>query len=243
MWGIYRREINSFFHTPLGYTLLGTFAVLNGLLLWVFPSNFNILEAGFGDINLFFELNPWLFIFLIPALGMKSFSEEIKLGTLALLLSKPIGNTSIILGKYFALLTLVIISLGFSLIYLLLLRNNLMPLHVIDYGVYIGSLTGLFLLAMAFAAISLWASTLIDSSFSAFLIAVFICLFNFYGWQQVAFFFDDFAVYNFIKSISLQYHYGELSKGIIRMSNVFYTLGLASFFLYWTNLNLKKRAQ
>ena len=103
MWPIYQRELQSFFYTPLGYVLLATFLLLNGLLLWIFPSNWNVLDAGFGDINLFFELNPWLFIFLLPALGMKSFSEEIKAGTIELLLTKPIGISTLIAGKFLAL--------------------------------------------------------------------------------------------------------------------------------------------
>ena len=181
MWTIFKREFASMFYSPLGYSLLGSFLLFNGLLLWVFPSAWNILDTGFGDLNLFFELNPWLLIFLLPALGMKSFSEEIKLGTLELLLTKPLAKIELILGKFFAIMFLLLLGLSVSLLYLYLISNVLLPNQHIDYGVYIGSLVGLILLSMALAAISLWASTLVDSPFSSFLIAVFVSVFHFYG--------------------------------------------------------------
>ena len=243
MWPIYQREIQSFFYTPLGYVLLATFLLLNGLLLWIFPSSWNVLEAGFGDINLFFELNPWLFIFLLPALGMKSFSEEIKAGTMELLLTKPIGITTLIAGKFLALLSILLIALSVSFFYFLQLENLLLENNALDWGVYYGSFLGLFLLASSLAAISLWASTLVESAFSAFLIAVFISIFHFYGWNQIADLFPNFDLYTAFKSIGLQYHYGELNKGIIRLSNVVYLILQTFFFLYWTMLNIKNKCQ
>ena len=243
MWSIYKRELQSFFYTPLGYVLFATFLLLNGLLLWIFPSSWNILDAGFGDINLFFELNPWLFIFLLPALGMKSFSEEIKAGTLELLLTKPISITSLIAGKFLALITLLFIALSVSLFYFFQLEGILLENNSLDWGVYLGSLLGLSLLAASLAAISLWASTLVESAFSAFMIAVFISIFHFYGWNQVADLFSDYSTYIALKSIGLQYHYGELNKGIIRLSNVCYLILQSLFFLYWTGINIKNRCQ
>lgn len=243
MWPIYQREIQSFFYTPLGYVLLATFLLLNGLLLWIFPSSWNVLEAGFGDINLFFELNPWLFIFLLPALGMKSFSEEIKAGTIELLLTKPIRVSSIIAGKFLALMTILLIALSVSFFYFFQLEGLLLENNVLDWGVYSGSFLGLYLLAAALAAISLWASTFVESAFSAFLIAVFVSIFHFYGWNQFADLFTDFNTYTVLKSIGLQYHYGELNKGIIRLSNVIYLLLQTLFFLYWTMLNIKNKCQ
>ena len=243
MWAIYQRELQSFFYTPMGYVLLATFLLLNGLLLWVFPSSWNLLDAGFGDINLFFEFNPWLFIFLLPALGMKSFSEEIKAGTIELLLTKPIGIPTLIAGKFLALMSVLLIALSVSFFYILQLDYFLLENNVLDWGVYYGSFLGLFLLASSLAAISLWASTLVESAFSAFLIAVFINIFHFYGWNQIANLFTNFDLYTSLKSIGLQYHYGELNKGIIRLANVVYLLLQTLFFLYWSMLNIKNKCQ
>lgn len=243
MWSIYKRELQSFFYTPLGYVLLATFLLLNSLLLWIFPSIWNILEAGFGDINLFFELNPWLFVFLLPALGMKSFSDEIKSGTLELLLTKPIGIGQLIAGKFMALMTILFIALSVSLFYLFQLDALVMDNNSLDWGVFYGSFIGLYLLAASLAAISLWASTLVESAFSAFLIAVFVSIFHFYGWSQLANLSSDFNTYTLLKSIGLQYHYSELNKGIIRLSDVFYLILQSFFFLYWTLINIKNRCQ
>lgn len=243
MWSIYQRELQSFFYTPLGYVLLATFLLLNGLLLWIFSSNWNVLDAGFGDINLFFELNPWLFIFLLPALGMKSFSEEFKVGTIELLLTKPIGIPSLIAGKFLALMSILLIALSVSFFYFLQLNHLLLENNTLDWGVFYGSFLGLFFLVKTLAAISLWASTMVESAFSAFLIALFISIFHFYGWNQIADLLTNFDLYTLLKNIGLQYHYGELNKGVIRLSNVIYLVLQTLFFLFWTMLNIKYKCQ
>lgn len=243
MWSIYQRELQSFFYTPLGYVLLATFLLLNGLLLWIFSSKWNVLDAGFGDINLFFELNPWLFIFLLPALGMKSFSEEFKSGTIELLLTKPIGIPSLIAGKFLALMSILLIALSVSFFYFLQLNHLLLKNNTLDWGVFYGSFLGLFFLVKTLTAISLWASTMVESAFSAFLIALFISIFHFYGWNQIADLLTNFDLYTHLKSIGLQYHYGELNKGIIRLSNVIYLVLQTLFFLFWTMLNIKNKCQ
>ena len=243
MWSIFKRELQGFFFTPLGYTLWGTFLLINGLLLWIFPSNFNILDAGFGDVNLFFELNPWLLIVLLPAMGMKSFSEEIKLGTLELLLTKPLSTVQLIVAKFTALAVLILISLSVALLYFGLIGNLLQVDDVLDWGIFWGSFTGLFFFALVLAAISLWASTLVESAFSAFLIAVFVSLFQYYGWGQLAALFNDYTTYHFFKSIGLQFHYSELNKGVIRLSNIVYLALQSGFFLWWTHLNLNQKSQ
>ena len=243
MWPIYQRELQSFFYSPLGYVILATFLLLNGLLLWIFPSSWNVLETGFGDINLFFELNPWLFIFLFPALGMKSFSEEFKAGTIELLLTKPIGILTLIAGKFLALMSILLIALSVSFFYFLQLDHLLLENNSLDWGVFYGSFLGLFLLASSIASISIWASTLVESAFSAFLIALFISIFHFYGWNQISDLFTNFDLHTLLKSIGLQYHYGELNKGIIRLSNVIYLLLQTLFFIFWTMLNIKNKCQ
>jgi len=243
MWSIFKRELQAFFYTPLGYTLWGTFLLINGLLLWIFPSNFNILDAGFGDVNLFFELNPWLLIVLLPAMGMKSFSEEIKLGTLELLLTKPLSTFQLVVAKFAALAVLILISLSVALLYFVLIGDLLQVDDVLDWGVFWGSFTGLFFYALVLAAISLWASTLVESAFSAFLIAVFVSLFQYYGWGQLAALFNNYTTYHFFKSIGLQFHYSELNKGVIRLSNIVYLALQSGFFLWWTHLNLNQKSQ
>lgn len=238
MWPIYQHELQRFFYTSLGYLLLFLFFIANGLILWIFDSQWNIFSASYGDLNLFFELNPWLLIIFVPAMGMKSFSEEQKRGTLEILLTKPFSQISLLLGKYFAQLTLLLLALLSAFIYLFLIDQMLVDDNRIDWGIFMGSFLGLFLLLTTFCAISLWASTLVDNPISAFLIAFFVSVFHFYGWNQLAFVFSDFNSYYFFKNIALQTHYSELNKGIIRLSNMFYLIGQSLFFLYWSSLNL-----
>ena len=132
MWSIWKNELYSFFASPLGNALIGTFFVLNGLFLWFFDTSFNLINAGFGDVSLFFELNPWLLLLFIPALGMNVFSEEIRTGTLELLYTKPLALSSIVLGKFFALLSLLTLSLLVGVFYLTLLETALYQDHQLD---------------------------------------------------------------------------------------------------------------
>ena len=238
MWTIYQHELQRFFYTSLGYLLLTLFFIVNGLILWVFDSQWNIFSASYGDLNLFFELNPWLLIVFVPAMGMKSFSEEQKRGALEILLTKPLSQTNLLLGKYLAQLTLLLLALLSAFIYLFLIDQMLVDDNRIDWGIFMGSFLGLVLLLTTFSAISLWSSTLVNNPISAFLIAFFVSVFHFYGWNQLAFVFGDFNSYHFFKNIALQTHYSELNKGVIRLSNMFYLIGQSLFFLYWSSLNL-----
>lgn len=243
MKSIIKRELAAYFYSPLGYIVLGIYWLLNGMLLWIFPTNFNLINAGFGDLNLFFELNPWLLLFLVPALGMKSFSEEIKLGTLALLFSKPLGKLELIIGKFFAMLILLIIALAVTFFYAYLIKDILQEGNYFDWGVFMGSFLGSFLLIAVFASISLWASTLGSSPFASFFIAFFVVLFHYYGWQQLAILFSDFNTYQWIRSIALQHHYSALNQGVIRLSNLIYLIGQIVFFIFWTLINLQNKSR
>src|SRR5210317_565989 len=117
MLAILKKEINAFFASPIGYLVIAIFLVLNGLFLWFFKGEFNILDYGFSDLSSFFHLAPWILIFLIPAVTMRSFSDEKKQGTLELLLTKPISNLNIILGKYLGAFLLILLALLPTLIY------------------------------------------------------------------------------------------------------------------------------
>lgn len=243
MWTIVKRELINFFWTPQGYVLLGTFFILNGLMAWVFPTPFNLLDAGFGDLYLFFELNPWILVFFIPALGMKSFTEEIRSGTLNLLLSKPLSRTALVMGKFIALLCILFVGLTLAFFYLYIIHSLLIDTHSIDMGVFIGSFLGLFLLATTLVAISIWASTLVGSPFTAFFIAFFVSIFHFYGWQQMGNMFSDYSLHETLSSLALHHHYSTLNKGVIRISNLFYLLSQTALFLYGCSINLKKHSQ
>src|SRR5690606_204075 len=134
MFAILRKEINSFFASPIGYLVIALFLLLNGLILWLFKGEFNILHSGFADLSLFFLLAPWILNFLIPAVTMRSFSDEKKQGTLELLVTKPITLINIVLGKYFGAFLLIVIALIPTILYVYTVYQLGSPIGNIDLG-------------------------------------------------------------------------------------------------------------
>ena len=174
MKAIIFKEINSFFGSPVGYLVIAVFLILNGLFLWVFEGEFNILNSGFADLNPLFTLSPWIFIFLIPAVTMRSFSEEIKQGTIELLLTKPISVPYLVFSKFIASFALVVISLMPTLIYVWVIYDLGIPTGNLDWGTTLGSFFGLLFLTSAYTAIGIFTSSITDSQIVSFISAVFI---------------------------------------------------------------------
>ncbi len=240
MNAILKKEIQSFFASPIGYLVIGLFLVVTSLFLWVFDGSFNIPDSGFADLAPFFQLAPWVFTFLIPAVTMRSFSEEQKSGTLELLLTKPISTLQLVLGKYFGACMLMIIAIVPTLIYVVAIYQLGNPVGNLDIGVTIGSYIGLTLLAATYSAIGIFASTLSNNQIVAFIIAVFLCFFIYFG-------LEGFATYNllgsadtFIANLGMQSHYDSISRGVIDTRDILYFLSLIIFFIYLTKNKLQK---
>ena len=243
MWAIVKRELLSFFTTPLGYSILAVFFILNGLLLWIFNNAFNIVDSGFADLNLYFELMPWLFLFLIPAIGMKSFSEEIGSGTIALLFAKPISLWELLLGKFIGIFFLILCSLFGSFIYVYAILQLKLELDIFDWGAFWGSFIGLVFLSSVFISITLLSSCLFKNQVITFLAAVLLCFLHYYGWSELSLYFSDNTLYGFVNSIGIRSHYNQLSKGIIESKDLVYFLGQLFLFLYIAVIQLKKIKQ
>tara|TARA_B100000767_G_scaffold265223_1_gene281043 strand:+ start:20695 stop:21426 length:732 start_codon:yes stop_codon:yes gene_type:complete len=243
MLAIAKREILSFFTTPMGYIILAVFFTLNGLFFWVFSNDFNLIGSGFADLNLYYELMPWLFLFLIPAIGMKSLAEEIKLGTIGLLMAKPISLWELILGKLFGLLFLILSSLLLSFVYVLAILQLKLDQDVFDWGAFNGSFLGSLFLAGVFCSITLWCSSLAKNQVVAFLLSILFCLLHFYGWGELALYFSDNRIYGFFNSIGIQSHYNQMSKGVFASSDITYFLGQMFMFNYLSVFQLKKIKQ
>ena len=156
MLAILKKEINSFFASPIGYLVIAIFLLLNGLFLWVFKGEFNILDNGFADLQPFFLLAPWILVFLIPAVTMRSFSDEKKQGTLELLLTKPISTLQLILGKYFGAFVLILIALIPTLLYVYTVYQLGNPTGNLDFGSTLGSYFGLLFLIATYTAIGVF---------------------------------------------------------------------------------------
>ncbi|MFV9550704.1 gliding motility-associated ABC transporter permease subunit GldF [Algibacter sp. PT7-4] len=236
MLAILKKEINSFFASPIGYLVIAIFLVLNGLFLWLFKGEFNILNYGFADLSSFFLLAPWILIFLIPAVTMRSFSDEKKQGTLELLLTKPISHFNIVLGKYFGALILILIALLPTLLYVYTVYQLGNPIGNLDLGSTLGSYFGLLFLVASYTAIGVFSSTLSDNQIVAFITAVFICFIFYIGFEGVA----DFISSQLIEQIGMSFHYKSISRGVLDTRDIIYFLSITLFFLFLTKLNINR---
>lgn len=236
MLSILKKELNSFFASPIGYLVIAVFLVMNGLFLWVFVGDFNILNAGFADLNSFFFITPWFFLFLIPAITMRSLSDEIRLGTIEILKTKPISNWQIVLGKFYGALLLILFALMPTIIYAYSIIQLGNPAGNLDIGSTIGSYIGMLFLASAFTSVGLFTSTFSGNQIIAFMLGVIISFFMFYGFEALA----DLGISESLRSFGLYEHYKSISRGVIDTSDIVYFVSVTVFFLFLTYFKLKK---
>lgn len=235
MFTIIKREINSFFSSTIGYMVIAVYLVINGLFLWVFGGNFNILDSGFADLSPYFELAPWVLLFLIPAVCMRAFSDEIKMGTLELLLTKPVSLKDIVLGKYFGAVILIIIALIPTILYVFAISELGNPPGNWDVGSTIGSYIGLLFLVLAYTSIGIFSSTLSQNQIVAFIIAVFLCFALYYG-------FDGFTSTSFdISQFGMKAHFDSVARGVLDTRDLLYFLSVTVFFIGLTIIKLKRK--
>jgi ABC-2 type transport system permease protein len=238
---LFIKEIQSFFSSLIGYVVIGIFVVLLGLMMWVFP-DFSILNYNYASLDQLFSLSPMIFLFLIPAITMRSFSEEIQNGTLEILITKPIRELDIVAGKFMACLALVCVALIPSLLYFYSVYQLGSPKGNLDIGAVIGSYFGLIMLAAAFTSIGIFCSTLFKNQIVAFLCSMALCFIFYFGFlfiSKLPIFFgktDDF-----VQRLGMDYHYNAVSKGLIDLRDVVYFISVVITFLFLTIESLKRR--
>lgn len=237
MKSIALREIKSFFGSPIGYLVIAIFLLLNGFFLWVFDGEYNILQSGFADLTPFFTLSPWILIFLIPAVTMRSFSDEIKQGTIELLLTKPLSVWQIVNGKFLGSFLLIIIAIIPTFIYVYVISSLGMPAGNIDLGSILGSYFGLLFLVSAYTSIGIFTSTLSENQIVAFILSVFLCFVFYYGFEGIANQVKGFE--DVIARIGMDYHYKSMARGVIDTRDVIYFLSITFLFLSMTVYKLK----
>ncbi|MEI7596882.1 MAG: gliding motility-associated ABC transporter permease subunit GldF [Bacteroidota bacterium] len=236
-----KKEINNFFGSIIGYIVIGVFLIINGLFLWVFPLEFNILDGGYSSVDGLFVLAPWVFLFLIPAITMRSFADEKKMGTIELLLTKPITDMQLVLSKFFAGVILVFLSVLPSLIYYFTVYYLGSPVGNIDSGGTWGSYIGLFFLASSFVSVGLFSSSITDNQVVSFIIAVTLCLLTYIGFEFI-YSLDLFGGFDlFIKNMGISAHYSSMSRGVIDTRDVIYFGSLMGLFLLLTRISIQKR--
>ncbi|HYG40057.1 MAG TPA: gliding motility-associated ABC transporter permease subunit GldF [Cytophagales bacterium] len=240
MLSILKKEINSFLNSLIAYMAIIVFLIAIGLFMWVFPAT-SILEYGFADMETLFSMAPYIFMFLIPAITMRSFAEEKKTGTIEFLLTKPLTDTQIIIGKYLATVFLVLISILPTLIYyfsVYLLGN---PVGNIDTAGVIGSYIGLFLLGSVFCSIGVFSSSITDNQILSFIIATFLCFLIYEGFSYISTInvWSNFSYY--IEQLGISYHYASISKGLIDSKTLLYFFSVIFIMLSATKLVLGSR--
>lgn len=235
MFAILKKELQMFFATPIGYLVIAIFLMINGLFLWVFKGDFNILNAGFADLNSFFFITPWFFIFMIPAITMRTFSDEIRLGTIEIIKTKPISSWDIVIGKYLGSLLLILMALIPTLIYVYTISKLGATPENIDFGSIIGSYFGLLFLASSITAIGMWTSTLSNNQIVAFILGVAFSFFIFYGFEALngIFSFEKFE----INSLGLYARFVNIGRGVIDTKDLLYFLSVTFLFLFFTKTN------
>ncbi|PQB07475.1 gliding motility-associated ABC transporter permease subunit GldF [Polaribacter filamentus] len=237
MIAILKKEFNSFFASPIAYLVIGVFLLTNGLFLFIFNDDFNILNAGFADVTPFFYLAPWIFLFLIPAVTMKSFADEFNNGTIELLKTKPVSDWQIVLGKFVASLLLVITAIIPTFIYVYTVYKLGNPTGNIDFGSTIGSYIGLLFLAATYTSIGLFTSTLSKNQIVAFILGIFITFFLFFGFDAIATSFGNSSLT--IKNLGINEHFKSISRGVIDTRDLIYFLSVTIFFLFITKTRLE----
>ena len=237
MKAILFREIKSFFGSPIGYLVIAVFLLLNGLFLWVFDGEYNILQSGFADLTPFFTLAPWILIFLIPAVTMRSFSDEKKQGTLELLFTKPLSIWQIVNGKFFGAFILIIIAIIPTFSYVWIISDLGMPAGNIDFGSIVGSYFGLLFLIAAYTAIGIFTSAMSENQIVAFIISVLICFLFYFGFENIAQYAKGFE--SVVTSIGMDEHFRSMSRGVIDSRDVIYFLSITVLFLSITVFKLK----
>jgi ABC-2 type transport system permease protein len=244
MYTLYIKEIRSFLSSLIGYVTISVFITLIGVFMWIVPTEgggYNILDNGFANIDPLFFIAPWVYLFLIPAVTMRSFSEEKKTGTIELLLTRPITDLQIVLAKYFAGFTLVLVSLLPTLIYYYSVHMLGAPKGNIDTGGMWGSYIGLLFLGAGFVAIGIFASSIAENQVIAFIMALLMCFFAFIGFEFVAQS-GLFGKYDaFFKGLGINDHYISMSRGVFDTRDTLYFISLIALFNLLTKLSLQSR--
>jgi gliding motility-associated transport system permease protein len=240
MWSVCKKEFRQFFSSLTGYIAIVVFLLLNGLFLFVFPDS-NILDFGYATLDKFFELAPWILLFLIPAITMRSFSDEFRTGTFEILRTKPLSTWQLVAGKFLGSFFVVLIALLPTLLYAITV-NKLSDQGGIDAGGTAGSYIGLIFLSAVFIAISICCSSFTNNAVVAFILSAFVSFIVYSGFNAISQIpaLESGADY-YIEMLGIDFHYRSVSRGVVDSRDIVYFCSIIIFFLLFTNRNLAKR--
>ena len=240
MISILLKEISGFFTSWVAYIIMAAFMLVTGLFLWVFPES-SILDYGYAGLDSFFNIAPYLFIFLVPAITMRAIAEEKKEGTFELLATRPLSDWDILFGKFLACLAIVLLTLLPTLIYYFSIHQLGITNGNIDTGAVIGSYIGLVLLTSAFTSIGLFTSSLSNNQIISFTIAVFLCFFSFSGFDSISSIISLQQIGSFLTELGINQHYQSVSRGVLDTRDLIYFLSFTALFLFLSKTILGAR--
>jgi ABC-2 type transport system permease protein len=241
MYSIFKKEITAFFSSLIGYLTVGIFWLLCAWFLWLSPTQYNVLKMGYANLDGLFMIAPWILLFIAPAITMRSIAEERKTGAIETLLTRPITPMQLIVGKFLASMTLIIIALLPTMLYFYSVYNLGKPIGNIDTGAFWGAYVGLLLLSGCYLSVGIFASSLTDNQIVAFILAAFISFVLYLG-------FDGLAALPFLKgsnqiiaNFGINEHYKSISRGLMDIADIAYFIGVALVFLLAARLKITIR--
>jgi ABC-2 type transport system permease protein len=240
MWAIFKKDFSSFWYSLIGYLVVLIFLLGNGLFIWVLPQT-NVFDYGYASLDTLFNFGPYLLLFLVPAITMKSFAEERKTGTLELLFTKPMKDIEIVTGKYLACLGLMTVAVLPTIIYYFSIYNLGNPVGNIDSAGFFGSFFGLLFLGALFVAVGVFASSLTDNQIVSFVISFVCCFLLYQGFDLLSGISEKGDVSLWISWLGISAHYHSLSKGLLDSRDMLYFLVVIALLLQATKLKLQSR--
>ncbi len=239
MFSLIRKELLQFFGSLIAYMILVVFAFISGLFLWFFDGTMNILNGGYASMSSFFDLAPWLYLFLIPAITMRLFSEEVRNGTMELLLTRPLSAIQLIHAKLLAAFFVVFLTLLLSLVYFYTVYHLGNPVGVVDVAATMGSYISLLFLTLIFLSVGIFSSSITENQMVAFVLAVLISFFLFSGFELLSDLTNSGSLSSFLLAIGISSHYESMSRGLVDSRDLFYFLTITAIFLFLTGITLR----
>lgn len=240
MFTVFKREISSFLSSLIAYIVIVVFLLVTGLFMWVFP-DYSLLDFGYASLDQLFVIGPWLFMFLIPAITMRFFSEEKRTGTIELLFTKPVTDLQIILGKFFAGFALVVFAVLPTVLYAITLWYLADPVGNIDTGGILGSYIGLLLLGAVFVSIGIFASAITDNQIVAFILGLFLCFFMYSAFDSLKLLNLPVKTQLVLEQLGISSHFYAMGKGVIDTRDLVYFGSVISLFVMLTKTVLESR--
>jgi len=231
MLAIFKKEIRSFLSSLIAYIVIAVFLIATSLFMWILP-DYNLFDMGYANLDTLFSMAPWLFLFLVPAITMRSFSEEKRSGTIEILTTKPVSDIQIIMGKYLAGVMLVLFSLIPTLLYYLTIYKLGSPAGNIDTGAVVGSYIGLFFLASSFVAVGIFSSTISANQIVAFILAMFLCYCFYNLFDMIADFKLMGSLDSIVSGLGINSHYQSISRGVIDSRDILYFISFNTAFIW-----------